>query len=329
MRVIRLVVPIIVVFFLTNTFAEEHENFMDNPEVQKFIKSMQKKHGFLEEELVNIFSSARMQTTSIRLMNSQPESIQTWSQYKKRRVTQELANSGKHFIDSYMEDLIRAEDIYGVPAEVIASIIGLESRFGMSTGNLRILDTLVTLSFNYPRREKFYRSQLEDFLLLGREENIDIKKIKGSYGGAMGFGQFMPESFRKYAVDFDFDGKRDILNNPIDAIGSVANYLNKRGRWEPNTEIVLKARALENKTPTVKSAFKPYITIRELKKIGLVPASRISGNTLVVPIELEGEGGKEYWFGLKNYYALSRYNRSKLYVMSVAEFSYLLENYFY
>jgi len=329
MLIVRLIIPVFFFSFVTNLLSQEKDNYLDNVEVIEFIEFMQKEHSFQKKELLELFSTAKFQEKVIRIMNRQPEGTMTWHQYKEMMVTKERANSGETFINSYREDLKRAEDIYGVPAEVIASIIGIETRYGMITGNIRVLDSLVTLSFNYPRREKFFRKQLEEFLLLGREENLDLKKIKGSIAGAMGYGQFMPDSYRKYAVDFDFDGRKDILNNPLDAIGSVANFLSKKGKWEPNTEIVLKAKVLENRSPIVKSSFKPHMTVRELRKIGLEPLSRLSGNTLVVPIELEGEEGKEYWLGLKNYHALSRYNRSKLYIMAVVEFSYLLESSFY
>jgi len=326
---IRLIFSVFLLTLVTNLLSEKNNNYLDNFEVLDFIEFMQKEHGFLKVELLELFSSVKFQEKVIRIMNRQPEGTMTWSQYKDMMVTEKRKNSGKFFINSYREDLKRAENIYGVPAEVIASIIGIETRYGKVTGNIRVLDSLTTLSFNYPRREKFFRKQLEEFLLLGREEGLDVRKVKGSIAGAMGYGQFMPDSYRKYAVDFDFDGRRDILNNPIDAIGSVANFLSKKGKWEPNTEIVLKAKVIKNKTPVFKSSFKPHITIRELKKIGLEPVARVSGNTLVVPIELEGDKEKEYWIGLKNYHALSRYNRSKLYIMAVVEFSYSLENFFY
>ena len=144
-------------------------------------------------------------------------------------VSKDRISSGSQFIQRYKQDLIRAEEIYGIPASIIAAIIGIETRYGKTMGSTRVLDSLSTLSFDYPRREKFFKIQLENFLLLSREEGLDPYKIKGSIAGAMGYGQFMPDSYRDYAVDFDFDGNRDILNNPIDAIGSVANFLSKKG----------------------------------------------------------------------------------------------------
>ena len=185
-------------------------------------------------------------------MNRQPEGTMTWSKYKEMLVTDERVDSGKQFIYAYKQDLMRAEDIYGVPAEIIASIIGIETKYGRITGNIRVLDSLTTLSFDYPRRSKFFKIQLEEFLLLTQEEGLDPSEVKGSIAGAMGFGQFMPDSYRNYAVDFDFDGKRDILNNPVDSIGSVANFLNKKGKWEPNTEVVVAAE-LTGERPDIRT----------------------------------------------------------------------------
>jgi len=290
-------------------------------------------------------------------------------------VTDERVDSGKQFIDAYKQDLMRAEDIYGVPAEIIASIIGIETKYGRITGNIRVLDSLTTLSFDYPRRSKFFKIQLEEFLLLTQEEGLDPSKVKGSIAGAMGFGQFMPDSYRNYAVDFDFDGKRDILNNPVDSIGSVANFLNKKGKWEPNTEVVVAAE-LTGERPDIRTGFSPYITISDLKSLGLKPITTRQASLNVIPVELqlqlseeeikekllsmalsdnritllyelgsltkiffpfnklakeaaekrfnESDREKEYfeyWLGLSNYKALSRYNRSKLYIMAVYEFS--------
>ena len=151
-------------------------------------------------------------------MNRQPEGTMTWSGYKKMMVSDSRISAGKEFINLYREDLYRAEDLYGVPAEIIASIIGIETRYGRITGNIRVLDSLMTLSFNYPRRSEFFKIQLEEFLLLSREEGFDPSSLEGSIAGAMGYGQFMPDSYSQYAVDFDSDGISDILTYPVDAI---------------------------------------------------------------------------------------------------------------
>jgi len=308
-------------FFISeNTIIADEKSYSERPEVSEFVDTMHEKHGFNKQQLFELLSNSEFQERVVRIMDRQPEGTMTWGQYKRLIITRDRIALGKQFIQTYSEDLERAEDIFGIPSEIIASIIGIETRYGKTLGNVRVIDSLMTLSFDYPRRAKFFISQLEDFLLLAREEKLDASKIKGSIAGAMGYGQFMPDSYRLYAVDFDFDGKRDILSNPVDAIGSVANFLSKKGKWVANTEIVLEA-TLKGKRPEIKSAFKPYLSIYELEKIGIKPLIRTRKNTLVAPIELEDDMEFEYWLGLNNYHALSRYNRSKLYVMAVYQFS--------
>ena len=320
MKFTSIITAILSTLLVISVTADELPAYQDRPEVIEFIEMMNSKHGSDKEALKKLFSTVIFQERVIRIMNRQPEGTMTWFKYKLMMITPERVDSGKQFIDAYKQDLRRAEDIYGVPAEIIASIIGIETKYGRITGNVRVLDSLTTLSFDYPRRSKFFKIQLEEFLLLTNEEGLDPSKIKGSIAGAMGLGQFMPDSYRNYAVDFDFDGKRDILNNPVDAIGSVANFLNKKGKWEPNTEVALKAN-LKGDRPKLKSTFKPYITVSELNTLGLKPVDNLQSQLRVIPIELEMQEGYEYWLGLKNYQAISRYNRSKLYIMAVFEFS--------
>ena len=320
MKLIKITLIILSFLLLFNLKANDLVGYQNRPEVIEFIDMMHRKHGLDKGVLSNLFSEVNFQEKVIRIMNRQPEATMSWSKYKAMMVTQDRINSGKAFINNFKVDLKRAEDIYGVPAEIIASIIGIETKYGKVTGNIRVLDSLSTLSFDYPRRAEFFKIQLEEFLLLTEEEDLDALKIKGSIAGAMGYGQFMPDSYRNYAVDFDFDGKRDILNNPVDAIGSVANFLNKKGKWEPNTEVALKAN-LKGDRPKLKSTFKPYITVSELNTLGLRPVDDLRGQLRVIPIELEMQEGYEYWLGLKNYQAISKYNRSKLYIMAVFEFS--------
>ena len=301
-------------------------DYSSRDDVKDYIDEISNKHGFESDKLLKLLGSAVYQEKVVRIMNRQPEGTMTWSRYKEMMVSDSRISAGEEFIKLYKEDLKKAEDLYGVPAEIIASIIGIETRYGRITGNIRVLDSLMTLSFNYPRRSKFFKVQLEEFLLLSREEGFSPESLKGSIAGAMGYGQFMPDSYRKYAVDFDSDGVRDILTNPVDAIGSVANFLNKKGKWKPNTPIAIQANVYNQSEP-LKSSFKPYMTNNELDKLGLVASQNIPGNLKFVPFSLEIEDGYEYWLGFDNYQALSRYNRSKLYVMAVFEFSQLLSQY--
>ncbi len=306
--------------------SNESFDYSSRDDVKEYIEEISNKHGFESNKLLKLLGSAVYQEKVVRIMNRQPEGTMTWSRYKEMMVSDSRISAGEEFIKLYKEDLKKAEDLYGVPAEIIASIIGIETRYGRITGNIRVLDSLMTLSFNYPRRSKFFKVQLEEFLLLSREEGFNPESLEGSIAGAMGYGQFMPDSYRKYAVDFDSDGVRDILTNPVDAIGSVANFLNKKGKWKTNTPIAIRANVYNQSEP-LKSSFKPYMTNNELDELGLVASQNIPGNLKFVPFSLELEEGYEYWLGFDNYQALSRYNRSKLYVMAVFEFSQLLSKY--
>ena len=315
---IRKYFKILVIAFFTSQSL--YSDYSENDETVEFIDYMAQKHGYEKSYLEAIFQRAKYQERVVRIMNRQPEGTMTWQRYRGIMINESRISAGKEFIKSHKQDLKRAEKIYGVPAEIIASIIGIETRYGRIKGNIRVIDSLSTLAFDYPRRSKFFKVQLEEFLLLSREENFNLEEIEGSIAGAMGYGQFMPDSYRDYAVDFDNDGVRDILNNPIDAIGSVANFLNKKGKWKPNVPIAMRAKAI-SEVKEITSSFKPYMTEIELEKFGLEATEVIPSNLKFVPISLNLEDGYEYWLGFDNYQSISRYNRSKLYVMAVFEFS--------
>ena len=314
---------LLVIFFVQSI----HSDYLAREEVSDFIDYMNTKHDFDRDLLNNLLGEANHQERVIRIMNKQPEGTMTWERYKSIMVNESRISAGEVFIKQHKSDLLRAESVYGVPAEIIASIIGIETRYGRIKGNIRVIDSLATLAFDYPRRSKFFKTQLEEFLLLSREENLPPDQIVGSIAGAMGYGQFMPDSYRNYAVDFDNDGTRDILNNPVDAIGSVANFLSKKGKWKPNTPIAIRAIAIDQ-DEAIKSSFKPYMTSIELDKLGLQSTESIPGNLKFVPISLDLNEGYEYWLGFDNYQSISRYNRSKLYVMAVFEFSKALSEFF-
>ena len=315
---IRKYYKILVIAFFTSQSI--YSDYSENDETAEFIDYMAQKHGYEKSYLEAIFQRAKYQERVVRIMNRQPEGTMTWERYRGIMVNESRISAGKEFIKSHKQDLKRAETIYDVPAEIIASIIGIETRYGRIKGNIRVIDSLSTLAFDYPRRSKFFKVQLEEFLLLSREENFNLEEIEGSIAGAMGYGQFMPDSYRDYAVDFDNDGVRDILNNPIDAIGSVANFLNKKGKWKPNVPIAMRAKAI-SEVKEITSSFKPYMTEIELEEFGLEATEIIPSNLKFVPISLNLEDGYEYWLGFDNYQSISRYNRSKLYVMAVFEFS--------
>lgn len=307
-------IPLMAMFISQSIYTD----YSSKEETIQFIEYMNEKHGYDKSYLTSVFKNAAYQDKVVRIMNKQPEGTMTWQRYKGIMVNDSRISAGQEFIGRFKQELKRAEKIYGVPAEIIASIIGIETRYGRIKGNIKVIDSLSTLAFDYPRRSKFFKIQLEEFLLLSREENFDPETIKGSIAGAMGYGQFMPDSYRDYAVDFDNDGIRDILNNPVDAIGSVANFLNKKGKWKPNTPVAIKAFAVKE-MQSIKSSFKPHMTSIDLEKFGLGANEAIPNNLKFVPISLELEEGYEYWLGFDNYQSISRYNRSKLYVMAVFE----------
>ena len=377
-NLISLVVLILLSVSLT-VHSDNNGNYSSREDVSNFIDEMSIKHNFDRDNLTALLSGSKFQERVVRIMDRQPEGTMTWTRYKKIMVTDARIKSGKEFIEKHKGELLRAEDIYAVPAPIIASIIGIETRYGRIQGNIRVIDSLMTLSFDYPRREKFFKTQLEEFLLLCREEGLNIETIKGSIAGAMGYGQFMPDSYRDYAVDFDGDNVRDLLSNPVDAIGSVANFLSKKGKWKPNTPVATitdfnigrlgsdvnhtvkfgdNLTSLAKKYQTsifsiveknnlkdedlimqgqtllipgngnIKSAFKPYMTLSDAKILGLSPKNLVKGNLKVVPVELQLDDGYEYWLGFDNYYSISRYNPSKLYIMAVFEFSKPLSKFF-
>ncbi len=272
-----------------------------------FIEEMVTKHGFEESYLIEIFQSAEKKEKIINSMNRPAEKKFSWAQYKARLISPIRVNNGADFLQRFLPEFEKAEEKFGVPKEIIAAIIGIESSYGSITGRERVIDSLSTLAFDYPRRSNFFTKQLEHFLLLAREEKLDAFSMKGSYAGAMGYGQFIPSSYRSYAIDFDNDGIRNIVTNPVDAIGSVANYLSKHG-WEKNALI---AEALDKNDVT--SDFKTSLTLKDKDALELVSKTNLFDKKYL-QINFEDS---EFWLGHKNLYVLSRYNRSSFYVMAV------------
>ena len=272
-----------------------------------FIEEMVTKHGFEESYLIEIFQSAEKKEKIINSMNRPAEKKFSWTQYKARLISPIRVSNGADFLQRFLPEFEKAEEKFGVPKEIIAAIIGIESSYGSITGRERVIDSLSTLAFDYPRRSNFFTKQLEHFLLLSREEKLDAFSMKGSYAGAMGYGQFIPSSYRSYAIDFDNDGIRNIVTNPVDAIGSVANYLSKHG-WEKNALI---AEALERNDVT--SDFKTSLTLKDKDALELVSKTNLFDKKYL-QINFEDS---EFWLGHKNLYVLSRYNRSSFYVMAV------------
>lgn len=300
-----------------SSHAEKIQRFNDEAAVAEFISTMHEQHGFDVTHLTRHFSAIRPNTAVLRAIRpaAVPEQQRSWQRYRERFVNARRSEGGQRFWQENEATLQRAEAIYGVPAEVIVAIIGVETEYGRNMGKFSVFEALASLAFYYPPRAAFFRNELEQFLLLARENGVSPLDIKGSYAGAIGIPQFMPSSQRHYAVDFDGDDRIDLRNSATDAIGSVARFLQQHG-WLAGTPIAAPARIDGDPTALVTAGIKPAVALQELTKQGIVaegdaerPAALID---LVTP-----DMTTEYWVGFENFYVITRYNRSSFYAMSV------------
>ncbi len=309
----------------TTIVSAKENNYAQHPLTAPFIEEMSTEFGFLPEPLQAIFTDAERKQAILDAISRPAERVKQWKDYRPIFITQSRVDKGLEFWAKNQEALQRAEQEYGVPAEFIVAIIGVETIYGGNTGNYRVIDALSTLAFDYPPRAPFFRQQLKEYLLLTREEQVDPLSLKGSYAGAMGLPQFMPGSFRAYAVDFDHDGHIDIWQNPTDAVGSVANYFIKHG-WKPGQQVVVRAdlKTVAVAEKGLSDSLDPKVTVQQLQKLGWTPRSPLDAKQKVTAFRLEAEQGNEYWIGLANFHAITRYNRSVMYAMAVNELAELL-----
>jgi membrane-bound lytic murein transglycosylase B len=290
----------------------------------EFAAYMARTHGFDEMELNRLLNQAVVRQSILDLI-ARPGEKKPWHEYRKIFLTQPRIDGGVKFWNQWQSWLRKAEQAYGVPAGVIVSIIGVETVYGKNTGSHRVLDALVTLAFHYPKRADFFRDELEAYLLLTRQERLDPLAHKGSYAGAMGPGQFMPSSFLKYAVDFDGNGQRDIWRSMPDVIGSVANYLREFG-WQAGGKVALAAAAREDAVEQLAALpIDPMSTLGQLKQQGLLFEGREADATPGIAVGLETEAGMAWWLGLRNFYVITRYNRSPRYAMAVYQLAQAIE----
>ncbi|MCZ6809862.1 MAG: lytic murein transglycosylase B, partial [Proteobacteria bacterium] len=245
------------------------------------------------------------------------ERTKEWHEYRDIFLTDARVKAGAAFWREHSEALDRISKETGVDVEILVGIIGVETYFGRITGDYRVLDALVTLAFEYPPRSKFFRNELEQFLLLVREEEMEAIDATGSYAGAMGRPQFMPSSYRAYAVDSSADGKRDIWTNWADVIGSVANYFVRHG-WRSNNQVVVQA-SLSNQWQgdPPENTLKPQETVTSLSHQGVLFATDLAGDQQSQLLTLIGDDGEEYWVGFHNFFVITRYNRSVMYALAV------------
>nr|WP_234815083.1 lytic murein transglycosylase B [Noviherbaspirillum denitrificans] len=311
--------------------AGEFANFTQWNEVAAFIDLMAEKHGFDRKELEATFKRVRYIDTAIQLVKpAPPGKPKNWHAYRARFIEPVRVNAGVAFWDEYRDALARAEERYGVPAEIIVGIIGVETVYGRNTGNFRVLDALTTLAFDYPptpnraSRMAFFRGEIENTLLLARDAGIDPFSLFGSYAGAVGWPQFMPGSIRKFAVDFDGDGKVDLRNSPVDAIGSVASFLVQHG-WKAGEPVVFPATLGAGEPGRswemfIGQGLEAKFRLDELKAAGVVPAVDTPADRMYGLVDLQNGGEPtDYWLGANNFFAITQYNRSFFYAMSVIE----------
>jgi membrane-bound lytic murein transglycosylase B len=281
---------------------------------EQFIEDMNKRHGFGLDYLRQFFAQTEVKNAIIKAMDRPSEAL-PWSQYYPRFVNPERIEGGKQFLKEYQTILAKAERIYGVPPAIIAAIAGVETIYGKNTGSYRVADALTTLAFHYPKRANFFRGELEEFLLMVREEQLPPLGLKGSYAGAMGIGQFIPSSYRRFSVDFDNNGRRD-LHNIDDAIGSIAHYLQQHG-WQSGGTVVLPAEIEGDPSALLALELKPQHSLQHLRGMGLIVAGEVPATAAATVIQLETESGPAYWAAFDNFYSITRYNRSTRYAMAV------------
>lgn len=301
---------------LSSTKPTEKLTFNQRPDVQVFIKKMSEQYAIEESVLNSLFSRVELKPSIINIFDRPPTS-RPWYQYKPSFINATRIKNGVAFWKKYPDLLAQAHRKYGVPEEIIVAILGAETNYGQNMGTFRTIDVLSTVAFDYPRRAEYFKGELEQFILLAQEEGRNPLTLKSSFAGAMGWPQFMPSSFRKYGIDFDADGKRDVWTDPADVIGSVAYYFNQFG-WQDGQATALRATVTGDKYQALLAdKFNLKYTIAELREMGVVSATYVPDDTKALLFPLETEAGIEYWLGLQNFYAITRYNKSTLYAMSI------------
>ena len=304
--------------------------YAKHPKAEAFIKEVVNEKLIAEQDIRRLLSQAERKQSILDAIARPAEKTLTWARYRNIFLTDDRINKGMEFYRQHQATFARAEKEFGVSRYIILAIIGVETRYGYHKGKHRVVDALATLAFDYPPRSRFFRSELKHFIQLKQEAGIDLEQVKGSYAGAMGFGQFISSSYRHYAVDFDGDNIRDLMGNPVDAIGSVANYF-KRHKWQDGQPVASVARRISTgkQNPKldkmVNSGLKPKLTIMDIKQAGLLPDANFNDDAKATAMKLEGEQGIEYWVGLQNFYVITRYNHSPLYAMAVYQLSEALK----
>lgn len=299
-------------------------SYAEHAEARDFIADMARRHAFEPAALQRALAQARHDETVIRLITPPTrKGVRSWQGYRARFLDRTRIEGGMRFLSEHGAELERAEAEFGVPAEVIAAIIGVETIYGRNTGNFETLSTLATLAFDYPPRADLFRRELEALFLLAREQGRDPASYTGSYAGALGFPQFLPSSVRAYAVDFDRNGRIDFETDAVDAIGSVANYLHAHG-WQPETPVAERALVppQADAATLIAAGIEPSLSPEVLTGQGVTTLNGGAPLATATLVDLETPGeDTEYWLGYRNFYVITRYNRSSFYAMAVYQFA--------
>ena len=296
--------------------------YHERAEVQAFVQELVKRHGFVEPELNKVFARAKRADPVLEAISRRAERVHSWDQYRAVMVTERRIAEGVEFWKKHQRALERAEKRFGVPPEVVVAIIGVETFYGRNTGSWRVVDALTTLAFDYPPRAGFFRNELEQYLLMARDAGLEVFSVKGSYAGAIGIPQFMPSSARRYAVDFDGSGVIDLQKSRTDAIGSVANFLRQHG-WQRGADLAVRARLSgEAWHGYVQGATDPRHSAAELRAAGIeFDAQPAEAAVALVGLAAPQAQAAEYRVMLRNFYVITRYNRSVLYAAAVTDLS--------
>ena len=296
----------------------------------EFVRTTAARYAVDPDVIESVLAQAEVRDSIVTAM-SRPAEAKPWSEYRPIFISQARIDGGKAFLAEHRDALAKAEANTGVPAEIIVAILGVETSYGGNMGSYPVVDALYTLAFAYPRtnqpdkiarenqREAFFRDELAQLFALGKENGFDVTTLKGSYAGAMGWGQFMPSSYRDYAVDGDGDGKVDLFTDLDDVFASVANYFVEKGGWERGGMVTVPAIRDRKAKDFDPEGLEPRYTLEQLAARGYRPAVPVPGEERATLFTLDGVDGKEYWLGFQNFYAITRYNNSRHYAMAVHE----------
>lgn len=326
MRMTKLIVALLCLISISAQAGKLNSgDYRFREDVEEFITTVAAKSDYSEKELLALFSQVKHQRHLFERMDKPAEKLE-WHQYRRIFLTDKRVSKGIEFWKKHRDLLQKVERKYQVPAEIIVAIVGVETFYGAYHGKSPVFDTLVTFAFDYPKRAAFFTKELEQFLILAKEQNLDIRGVKGSYAGAMGMPQFISSSYRSYAIDFDGDGQANLFDSLPDVLGSVANYFSRHG-WKVGQAITYplaisnKATAALLKSKSLTPGMKPAYSWDELKSAGLSTKADLNDELKVALLKFQQKSSSEYWVGLQNFYVITRYNHSNLYAMAVYQLS--------